>query len=206
MVFRHRDYKPADDVRETPNDFFRTLDAKHHFTIDACALPSNSKCVLFYSPDGLRRLTGLGASELLRAGVDGLTGRYDKQRVWCNPPFSGFPEWLPWAWQHSEAESITMIAPATRTDRPWWHQWVEPYRDDQPERRGGHIAPGDSQHDDTWRLKTDYTDQRIDFLEDGHPVWRRDRKGVVQTNKAGKPIESTAMFGLVILEWSHVPA
>lgn len=214
MVYRHRDYKPSDDIRETPPDFFDKLNAKHNFTIDACALPSNTKCELFYAPDGL--YIGGRASPrpltLMRAGVNGLTGRFDKQRVFANPPFSGFDEWLPWAWEHSEAESITMIAPATRTDRPWWQTWVEPYRDDQPERRNGPVAPGKEPRGwGGWRLKTDYTPGRIDFLEDGHPVWQRTKQGEIvrydrtgSKHKAGDPRESTAMFGLVVLEWSHV--
>lgn len=209
MVYRHRDYTPADDIRETPPSFFEPLNAKHNFTIDACALPSNTKCKLFYAPDGLYELPG----KLHRAGVNGLTGRFDQQRVWCNPPFSGFAEWLPWAWKHSEAESITMIAPGTRGDRPWWQDWVEPYRDDQPERRGGPSSPEGIRSNGAglWRLKTDYTPGRIDFLEDGHPIWQRTKQGEVvryaktgRTHKAGDPKESSAMFGIVVLEWSHV--
>lgn len=209
MVYRHREYKASDDVRETPNDFFKQQDAIHRFTIDACALGTNTKCRLFYAPDGLYRLDLDPSAELLRGGCNGLTGRYDRQRVWCNPPFSGFDEWLPWAWAHSEAESITMIAPATRTDRPWWQKWVEPYRDNQPERRQlGEYQPDEFLHP-AWRLTTDYTPDRIDFLEDGHPIWRRHKgTGDLVLKKSGpnkgKPTESTAMFGLVIMNWSHV--
>lgn len=211
MIWRKREYSAADDVRETPPDFFARLNEKHNFTIDACALPSNAKCQLFYAQDGLYAVSSSdGLATRVRADVDGLMGRYDKQRVFCNPPFSQFDLWLPWAWRHSEAETITMIAPATRTDRPWWQTYVEPYRDDQPERRGSwampHIPGVDMRHD--WRLRTDYTPDRIDFLEDGHPIYQKDDQGNVKIKKSGKnkgdPFVSTAMFGLVILEWSRV--
>lgn len=215
-MLRARPYRPTDDIRETPRSFFDPLHAKNHYTIDACALPKNTKCTLFYSPDGLREYVDPQTSKLLYGGVDGLTGPYTGQRVWANVPFSQFELWLPWAWKNSDAELVTMLAPATRTDRPWWHRWVEPYRDDQPERRcpgGGEelrINPPGFEHP-TWRLNIDYTPGRIDFLEDGHPVYRRDKKGELVLKKVRKhdttdlvPIPSTAMFGLVLLEWRHV--
>lgn len=201
MVRRAREYKPEDDVRQTPPDFFAGLDATHHFTIDACALPSNAQCSLFYAPDGL--YCGV---RRVREGVNGLTGRYDGQRVWCNPPFSQFAQWLPWAWRNSAAETITMLAPGTRQDQPWWQKWVEPYRDDQPERRGDNTAPF-MEGTARWRLKTDFLPGRLDFFEDGHPVYRKDAQGKVMLHDRGKrkgqPIESTAMFGCVLLEWKH---
>lgn len=197
-------------MRETPWAFFETLNAKHNFTIDACAIESNTKCALWYSPVGLyTKISDSGLVGLIRGNVDGLTGRFDQQRVWCNPPFSAFDQWLPWAWRNSAAESITMIAPATRTDRPWWQKWVEPYRDDQPERRGDvHTPRGMAPQADNWRLKTDFPPGRVDFLEDGHPIYRKDKTGAVMLNPSGKntgkPIESTAMFGLCVLHWSHI--
>ncbi len=210
MVFRKRGLTKADDIRATPPDFFAKLDAVHHFTIDACALPSNTKCSVFYSLEGLCRLELAGGMTVLRGGVNGLTGRFDKQRVFCNPPFSEFDLWLPWAWQNSAAESITMIAPGVRGDQPWWQKWVEPYRDDQPERRGIHPSPARiiTLGDSYWRLKTDFQAGRVEFLEDGHPIWRKDKSGQVIVRergaRIGEPYESKAMFGVVVLNWAHV--
>lgn len=209
MVFRHREYRPEDDVRETPASFFDPLHAKNGYTIDACAIAPNTKCSLFYSVDGLRLLRRPGESELLQAGCDGLTGIYTAQRVWANVPFSMFHEWLPWAWKNSDAELITMLAPGTRQDRPWWQTWVEPYRD---KSSSGSADWGRAQppccEDPTWRLRTTYCAGRVDFLEDGHPIYQKDRKtGEVFLYKSGKhkglPKESTAMFGCVLLEWRH---
>jgi hypothetical protein len=207
MVYRHKTYRPEDDIRETPPELFVQLNATRNFTIDACALPSNAKCPLFYSLTGLHLLDpeAIGGARAARLGVDGLTGIYTNQRVFCNPPFSQFELWLPWAWHNSDAESITMIAPGTRGDRPWWQEWVEPYRDNQPERRGTPSSP--PMHLADWRLNTTYLPGRIDFLEDGHPIWQKDKQGNVirytRGPKAGQPKETTAMFGIVLLEWTH---
>ena len=45
------------DCWETPDAFFRALDAEFHFTLDVCALPVNAKCREFYTPkqDGLKQ-------------------------------------------------------------------------------------------------------------------------------------------------------
>lgn len=206
MVFRHKEYRPEDDIRETPADLFARLDATRHFTIDACALPQNAKCPLFYSPTGLWLKDAEGFAELQLDGVTGLSGLYTGQDVFCNPPFSQFDLWLPWAWANSDANSIAMIAPGVRGDRPWWQKWVEPYRDGKASKTAVRAlgAPAD------WQLSTTFLEGRIDFLEDGHPIWMRDDQGEVlrykrsgKTHNAGDPKVSTAMFGLVILDWTH---
>jgi hypothetical protein len=198
-VLRRREYNPADDIRQTPPSLFGPLNDLNRYTIDACALESNAQCEVFYALDGLRQK---GVPEPLIAGVDGLTGLYTAQRVFANPPFSQFSSWLPWAWRNHDAELITMIAPGTRGDQPYWQQWVEPYRD------GRGTCPPELCSDPTWRLDTTFMPGRIDFLENGHPIWRKHPKtGEVILKKSGKnkgkPEQSTAMFGIVLLEWRH---
>lgn len=48
------------DLWSTPQDFFDKLNREFRFTLDVCALPENSKCEKFYSPDidGLKREWG----------------------------------------------------------------------------------------------------------------------------------------------------
>lgn len=194
-MLRKRVYNPADDVRQTPPTLFGPLNALNQYTIDACALESNAQCEIYYALDGLRQK---GRPEPLVPGVTGLTGVYTEQRVFANPPFSAFAEWLPWAWSASDAELVTMIAPGVRGDQPWWQQWVEPYRDGRGTPRG---------YDPTWKLETTFLPGRIDFLEDGHPIWRKDKEGQVILKKSGKnkgkPEAATAMFGIVLLDWRH---
>jgi len=197
MVFRNRAYTPADDIRETPTDYFNRLDAERHYSIDACALPSNAKCPLFYATDGLWQLVD-GKLSRIAANVDGLTGPYTDQRVWCNPGFSVLEAWILKAWRSHEAELWDLLMPGTRADRPFWHRLVEPYRDG----RGGYSE------DPTWKLTTHYDPFRLDFLEDGHPVYQKNKDGTQKLFKTGPkkslPKPSTAMFGCMRLEWRHV--
>lgn len=57
------------DLWETPQDLFDELDSEFHFTLDACALPTNAKCKNYYSPE-----------------QDGLSQPWIGT-VWCNPPY-----------------------------------------------------------------------------------------------------------------------
>lgn len=36
---------------ETPQPLFDTLNSKYHFTLDAAASPSNTKCAVYYDED-----------------------------------------------------------------------------------------------------------------------------------------------------------
>jgi len=55
-------------------------------------------------------------------------------RVWCNPPWSDIAPWTAKAWsewkrKRSPPKVIGMLLPADRTDRDWWHEFIEPHRD-----------------------------------------------------------------------------
>ena len=75
---------------------------------------------------------------------DGLTKRWTG-RVWCNPPFSDIEPWLVKAWEERNRRSgpsvIAMLLPASRTEQPWWHRHVEPYRDDATGALRSHFLP-----------------------------------------------------------------
>ncbi len=72
---------------------------------------------------------------------NGLAQSWCAPTIWCNPPFSNIAPWVEKASlsirDHAK-KTIAMLLPATRTDQPWWHEWVEPFRD----RKLGTIAPG----------------------------------------------------------------
>lgn len=57
------------DQWETPQNFFNEVDKEFHFELDVCALPENTKCKNYYTPekDGLKQLW---------SGV-----------CWMNPPY-----------------------------------------------------------------------------------------------------------------------
>ena len=46
---------------ETPDELFKELDSKYHFTLDACARPENAKCKKFFTvkEDGLEGSHGI---------------------------------------------------------------------------------------------------------------------------------------------------
>lgn len=72
------------DMWETPEAFFRALDAEFHFTLDVCAVPENAKCRVFYTPE-----------------QNGLAQKWEG-RCWCNPPYGR--EIGKWVKRAAEAE------------------------------------------------------------------------------------------------------
>ena len=98
-------------VQSTPQDFFDFLNGIFRFDLDVCALPENSKCDRFFTPD-----------------TDGLTQPWGG--VWCNPPYG--KDIINWVRKASEeyrkpyCRFVVMLLPA-RTDTKWFQQYVLPY-------------------------------------------------------------------------------
>jgi phage N-6-adenine-methyltransferase len=93
----------------TPQAFFDAVNARHDFTLDACATPDNAKCPVYHTRE-----------------QDGLAQPW-RGRVWCNPPYGReVGKWLEKAWrsvQSGEAEVVVCLVFA-RTDTTWWHEWA----------------------------------------------------------------------------------
>ena len=100
-------YSSKTDLWETPQAFFNELDAEFKFTLDACALPENAKCVDFYAPE-----------------QDGLIQPW-RGNVWCNPPYGReIGKWVAKASEESEkCATVVMLLPA-RTDTKWFHDYI----------------------------------------------------------------------------------
>lgn len=97
-------YSSESEMWETPQDLFDRLDKEFHFTVDVCALDSNTKCASFYSPD-----------------QDGLKQKWEGV-CWMNPPYGrNIGEWMKKALE-SEA-TVVCLVPA-RTDTKWWHDYA----------------------------------------------------------------------------------
>lgn len=101
-------FSSKSDEWETPDDLFRAIDAEFHFTLDACALPSNAKCSNYFTQedDGLSQKLG---------GV-----------VWCNPPYGRQIQlWVEKAYIAAKAGAadVVMLLPA-RTDTRWFHDFI----------------------------------------------------------------------------------
>ncbi|WP_299918482.1 DNA N-6-adenine-methyltransferase [uncultured Megasphaera sp.] len=97
-------YSSESEVWETPKDLFDKLDTEFHFDIDVCALPSNSKCTTFFTPE-----------------QDGLKQKWEGV-CWMNPPYGRKIG----AWMRKALESNTTVVclvPA-RTDTKWWHDYA----------------------------------------------------------------------------------
>lgn len=93
----------------TPQAFFDALDARWHFTLDACATAENAKCARFFSPE-----------------EDGLAQDWGGQVVFCNPPYGRGEtgRWLRKAWLASyRGATVVLLIPA-RTDTAWWHDYA----------------------------------------------------------------------------------
>lgn len=106
----------AVDDRATTPGLFDAIDARFGFTIDVAASPANTKCARYYTRED-----------------NGLVQSWALERVWCNPPFSALAEWTRKAREEMAAEIppqlVVMLAPANRTEQPWWQEHIEPYRD-----------------------------------------------------------------------------
>lgn len=107
-----RGARPEIDDRATPPELFNPLHERFRFTLDVAALPHNTKCERYFTPDD-----------------DGLEQSWAGERVWCNPPYSDIKSWVTKAWAESVmANLIVMLLPANRTEQRWWQELVEPYR------------------------------------------------------------------------------
>jgi len=102
-------FSSKNDVWETPQEFFDTLNEEFQFTLDACALPHNAKCRLFFTPQD-----------------DGLVQDWKGHAVFVNPPYGRkIAAWVEKCYHESRKENtkVVMLIPA-RTDTAYFHQYI----------------------------------------------------------------------------------
>ena len=171
----------VNDTRETPHAFFADLDAKYHFDLDACATHSNAKCPLYFTVDGhwaapVANGIRVPGEAMFLGGADGLSGSWEGRNVWANVPYSDIATWIRKAWA-SRAAKVVMLLPADRFDQAFWHELVEPYREQAADY--GHRLPHG------WdNFTTQFVKGRLRFLKDGKTL--------------GSP-----RFGSVLLIWQR---
>ena len=93
----------------TPQAFFDKLNEEFSFTLDACALPENAKCQLFFTPKD-----------------DGLVQNWSGHQVFCNPPYGKkIAAWVEKCYNESRKENtnVVMLLPA-RTDTIYFHRYI----------------------------------------------------------------------------------
>ena len=100
-------FSSATELWATPQDFFDQLDNEFRFNLDVCALPENTKCPAYYTPE-----------------MDGLSQPW-YGRCWCNPPYGRqVGRWVKKAAESAaEGATVVMLLPA-RTDTAWFHDYI----------------------------------------------------------------------------------
>jgi len=95
------------DLWETPQWLFDQLDEEFHFTLDVAALPSNTKCRRFFTPE-----------------ENGLSKKWIGT-CWLNPPYGReIGNWIKKAWEESQTGvTIVCLLPA-RTDTSWFQDYA----------------------------------------------------------------------------------
>ncbi len=94
----------------TPQPLFDKLHAEFQFSLDVCASTENAKCAFFFTQtqDGL-------AQDWTRYGPV----------VWMNPPYAKpIAQWMRKAYETARAGTTVVCLVPTRTNPPWWHDWV----------------------------------------------------------------------------------
>jgi phage N-6-adenine-methyltransferase len=101
-------FSSKDMTWATPPDLFAGLDAEFGFTLDVCALPTNTKCARYFTPE-----------------VDGLAQDWRGEVCWMNPPYGGaIGGWLAKARQEAERGATVVCLVPARTDTAWFHDNV----------------------------------------------------------------------------------
>lgn len=100
-------FSSKSDIWATPQDFFNNLNAEFNFTLDPCALPDNTKCSKFYTPE-----------------QNGLKQDWSNETVFCNPPYSDIKNWVEKAYNEAKrGAKVVMLIPA-RTDTRYFHDFI----------------------------------------------------------------------------------
>ena len=93
---------------ETPDELFKELDSKYHFTLDACARPENAKCKKFFT-----------------VKEDGLAQDWKGHTVFCCPPSGrgNLRRWVQKAAKEAKKKGTTvvMLLPVS-TDSKWFQE------------------------------------------------------------------------------------
>lgn len=92
----------------TPPELFQVLNSEFWFDMDAAATEDNTFCRHFISPE-----------------QDALVTLWDRNRVWCNPPYSLIGPFVQRAYEQHLAHknTIVMLIP-TYTDPKYWRDYV----------------------------------------------------------------------------------
>lgn len=109
-------FSRASDEWATPHNLYASLDAEFHFSLDAAATASNTKCARWYGPGGV-------SEDALSLAWTNDAGR--PCAVWLNPPYSRAREFMARAAHEAIVTGSTIVCLVpSRTDTRWWHDYV----------------------------------------------------------------------------------
>jgi len=90
----------------TPQDLFDKLNEWYEFNLDVCALPENTKCKDYFTPE-----------------IDGLKQDW-KGVCWMNPPYGReIGKWIKKAYDESRKGCTVVCLLPARTDTRWFHDY-----------------------------------------------------------------------------------
>ncbi len=98
----------------TPRRSFDAWNEEFGFDLDPCATAESAKCTRYFT-----------------SYQDGLVQSWAGARVYCNPPYSNIRPWVLKAWDAVliERAAVVVLLVPTWSDRAWWQDEVEPFRD-----------------------------------------------------------------------------
>ena len=103
-------YSSKSHLWGTPQDLFNKYNNEYHFTLDVCALPFNTKCERYFTPDD-----------------DGLKQSWSGHTCWMNPPYGRTTTGL-WVrkafYETREPDTIVVGLLPSRTDTRWFHDYI----------------------------------------------------------------------------------
>ena len=90
----------------TPQDLFDKINEWYEFNLDVCALPENTKCKDYFTPE-----------------IDGLKQDW-KGVCWMNPPYGReIGKWIKKAYDESRKGCTVVCLLPARTDTRWFHDY-----------------------------------------------------------------------------------
>jgi phage N-6-adenine-methyltransferase len=100
-------FSSATDLWSTPQEYFDSVSKEFQFTLDVCALPENTKCQKFFSPED-----------------DGLLQQWEGV-CWMNPPYGRvIGKWVKKAYESAKAGAVVVGLLPARTDTKWFHDYI----------------------------------------------------------------------------------
>lgn len=100
-------FSSATDLWSTPQEYFDSVSKEFSFTLDVCALPENTKCQKFFSPED-----------------DGLLQQWQGV-CWMNPPYGRvIGKWVKKAYESAKTGAVVVGLLPARTDTKWFHDYI----------------------------------------------------------------------------------